>query len=59
MYNKSAAYMHITTETGRPQIQRYVWQLILVPEVNDSSQVTLFVKPKSVRTHVVTFLSVW
>ena len=51
--------MHITTETGGPRIQRYVWQLILSPEVNDSSQVTLFVKPKSVRTHVVTFLSVW
>ena len=47
-----------TTETGRPRIQRYEWQLILSPKVNDLGHVALFFKPK-MWTQVVTFLSVW
>ena len=47
-----------TTEIGRPQIQKYAWQLILEPDINGSSHVALFVKPKR-WTHMVTFLSVW
>ena len=35
-----------TTETGRPRIRRYAWQLILSPNVNDSGYVAMFVKPK-------------
>ena len=37
---------------------RYARQLILAPDVNDSGNVALFVKPKR-KTDVVTFLSVW
>jgi len=44
-----------TTEIGRPQIERYAGQLILVLNVNDLGHVTLFFKPKT-RTHMVTFL---
>ena len=35
-----------TTETGRPRIQKYELQLILVPDVNNLGHVDLFVKPK-------------
>ena len=46
-----------TTETGRPRIQKYALQLILVPGVNDLGHVDLFVRPKKVNSHVVTFFS--
>ena len=36
----------ITTETSRPRIQRYAWQLILAPDVNDSRHVALLSNQK-------------
>ena len=45
----------ITTETGRPRIQREASQLTLAPNVNDFGHVALFVKSKR-STNVVTFL---
>ena len=39
--------MYSTTKAGRPRIQRYVWQLILVPGVLSlSGHMALFIKPK-------------
>ena len=46
----------LTTETGRPRIQRQEWQLIAASNVKDFDHVALFVKSKS-WTHLVTFLS--
>ena len=36
----------ITTETSRPRIERYAWQLILAPDVNDSRHVALLSNQK-------------
>ena len=43
-------------EAGRPRILRYPWQLILMPNLNDSGHVALFIKPKR-WTHMLTFLT--
>ena len=56
MHNHWRLILAVTTETGRLQIQRQAWQLILAPDVNESGHVALFVKPKR-STHVVTFFS--
>ena len=42
-YKKSKAGRIDYTETGRPRIQIYAWQLILAPNVNDFGYVALFV----------------
>lgn len=39
--------VYITTETGRPGIGRYGWQVILETSVEDLGYVALFVKTKS------------
>ena len=43
----SDSQVYIATETGRPGIRRYGWQVILETSVEDLGYVVLFVKTKS------------
>ena len=43
-------------EAGRLRILRYPWQLILMPNLNDSGHVALFIKPKR-GTHMLIYLT--